>query len=245
MSHPSEAKPDYASRVTIARRRHPEMTEEARAAERRATLEAFERSLVTSAGERYATATLESFQIAEPQQDAKGAAHRAVRSYLARAGFLHGQNLLLLGNSGTGKDHLAIGACKFIIREHGIQPAWVNAQRWFAEMRDAIDAGASEVDAIETLAEPNVLVLSDPRPAAGPCTDRQVNLLYGVLDSRYSRQRATIITANVADAENAKRVFGVPNWERMRGGAWVVEMFWPSWREPAAEYRKDGREIIR
>lgn len=207
--------------------------------ERRKRCDAF----LDSAGLRYkVSATLNQY---EPSSQAKDPEKR--REYINRQQTAkdtvtewaetfndhHGQNMVLYGPVGTGKDHLAIAAVRFLFRDNLISARWVNFRDVVADNRDRITEGSKERDFINKLCSPKVLIVSDPVPQQGTITDAQSDLLYRMIEYRTREMRTTILTVNVADDQDAKSKLGVPTWDRLCHNAWKIHCAWPSYRQPA------------
>ena len=188
--------------------------------------------LVAQAGRRYASATFLNF-VGGPKQ---AAAVEYVESWCsAMLDAWEFSGLLLYGPVGTGKDHLAIAACRQLILERGKSVAWINGQAWFGEIRDSMDSDdRTEAAIIRRLSSPDLLVVSDPLPPFGDLTQHQATMLYRAVDARYSQAKPTICTVNVADDEEAERRMGVATWDRLCHDAWKLNCSWPSFRKPRA-----------
>lgn len=186
--------------------------------------------LVAAAGDRYRTCTLDNFT-GEYRQLV--AVLKELREYV-RGGCTCG--LVLFGPVGTGKDHLAFAICVESIRL-GKTVRWINGQRWFGSIRDAMDTNRSEADIILELATPDVLCISDPLPPIGQLTQHQATMLYRLVDARYARSLPTIVTVNVANDAEADERMGVATWDRLTHDAWKLFCNWPSYRKPKREIK--------
>lgn len=187
-------------------------------------------SLVAAAGERYRTCTLNNFKGDYRQLLA---VVQEVKEYV-KGGCTCG--LTLYGPVGTGKDHLAFAVCVEAIRL-GKAVRWINGQRWFGSIRDAMDTNRSEADIILELAMPDVLCISDPLPPIGQLTQHQATMLYRLVDARYGRSLPTIVTVNVANDAEADERMGVATWDRLTHDAWKLFCNWPSYRKPKREIK--------
>lgn len=184
--------------------------------------------LVSSAGARYRGCTLESFTCTEPQQRKVVA---ALTDYLKTEAH---DNVILYGPVGTGKDHLAFAMCKSAIKS-GRTVRWINGQKWFGIVRDAMDTEKSEASLIAELARADVLCLSDPLPPVGSLTQFQATMLYRAVDARYSKGLPTICTINVATDAEADERMGPATWDRLCHSAWKLFCNWESYRAPKRE----------
>lgn len=149
-----------------------------------------------------------------------------------------GDNLLLYGPVGTGKDHLAFAVCWQAVMAGDVDSAgWINGQSWFGRIRDAMDEKTTEESLIQRELRPDVLVISDPQPPIGVLTQHQASMLYRLVDARYCERKTTIITINVPSDEEADKRIGAAIWDRMNDRAWKLHCNWPSARKPAREVK--------
>lgn len=204
------------------------MAEERAAA--RARQEIIERlqGLISAAGKRYADCRLDSFACTTQQQNK---VVYALREYVTTEA---ADNVILYGPVGTGKDHLAFAVCRAAVAS-GRTVRWINGQKWFGLIRDAMETDKSEASLIADLAKPDLLCLSDPLPPVGPLTQFQTTMLYRLVDARYSRSLPTICTINVATDDEADSRMGAATWDRLTHGAWKLHCSWPTYRQPARE----------
>lgn len=184
--------------------------------------------LVSDAGDRYRDCKLATFRCDVISQES---VVRELAEYL-EGGCCCG--LVLYGPVGTGKDHLAFSVLREAIKL-GRTVRWVNGQRWFGMVRDAIDSHRAECDIIAEVTAPDLLCLCDPLPPIGMLTQHQATMLYRLVDARYARGKATIVTVNVATNEEADERMGAATWDRLCHDAWKIRCNWPSYRTPARE----------
>jgi DNA replication protein DnaC len=187
------------------------------------------------AGERYVGCRLENFRAETAYQK------RIVRDLSEYAKSIEErcrkpEGLVLFGPVGTGKDHLAYAMAASAVLA-GLSVGWLNGQDWFGQIRDAIDDETRESTLIGRIAKPDLVVISDPLPPVGQLTQHQAAMLYRAVEARYSRNKATIVTVNVADDSEADHRLGAPTWDRLCHGAWKVFCNWPSFRRPAREIK--------
>lgn len=140
---------------------------------------------------------------------------------------------MLFGPVGTGKDHLAVGVLAAAVGADLSVDA-INGQDWYGQLRDRISDRESDTEAsfIASLVRPDVLLISDPLPTIGVLTQHQATMLYRVVDDRYSRCKATVVTLNVENADEAEQAIGATTWDRLCSGAWIVSCRWASARKP-------------
>lgn len=150
-----------------------------------------------------------------------------------------GEQLLLYGPVGTGKDHLAFAVCWEVVMAGLVESVgWVNGQSWYGKIRDAMDDdGTSERQIVEGVSRPQLLVVSDPQPPIGGLTPHQSAMLYRLVDARYCQRKTTIFTVNVKDDAEGDLLLGEAAWDRMNDKAWKLYCNWPSARKPAREVK--------
>jgi DNA replication protein DnaC len=180
-------------------------------------------------GTRYADCRLGSFETAtEPQKTA--VAQLLTYCENARDNILQGAGIVLYGPRGTGKDHLAMAVARAVIMAGG-EVTWRNGMDLYGDIRDAMgEDGQTESSIIAKLVRPDLLYLSDPLPVVGPLTSHQMNMLFRILDGRYSRRRATLCTVNVASGTELDERMGPQNADRLKDGALAIYCNWSSYR---------------
>lgn len=238
---PGEAQPAKASfthladRLQAALEQKPEDAAERERVEagraelrRKAEMRQRFHDLLIAAGQRYRECTLDSFACASPQQQKIVS---ILREYVAKD---CPEGLILFGPVGTGKDHLAFAVCREALRA-GKTLAWINGQKWFGIVRDAMDTDRSERSLIDELKRPELLCLSDPLPPVGPLTQFQATMLYRLIDARYANGKPTICTINVASDQEADERMGAATWDRLTDGAYKLSCNWPSHRKASRE----------
>jgi len=194
-------------------------------------------------GERYAGCTFESF---EATTKAMTAAVQACRQYAeALAEDETKANLVLYGNCGGGKDHLAVAVCR-VLYDRKWEPVTATDRIYRGEAthemvfttgaiimtrcRDAIGSHREDIT-IAQYAQPSLLVLSDPTPPSGDqLTGFQASALVQVIDRRYRAERPTIVTINCRDRDQMNAMLTTPVADRLCHGAVAVPCDWPSYR---------------
>lgn len=184
-------------------------------------------------GKRYADCRVNNFRISDDRETCvrQSAVVSALTEYGdhadTRIGI--GQNIVLFGPAGTGKDHLLVGmawqACKF-----GHSVKWVRGCDFFGDTRDAMERELRERDFIREYTRPDVLVLSDPVPPSGGLSQFQAVTLFRIVDRRYRDLKPTWVTLNAVDREDAEKRIGVQTVDRLREGALSLHCNWESYR---------------
>lgn len=109
-----------------------------------------------------------------------------------------GSGLLLIGNIGTGKTHLAVSIIRELILK-GIPCLFYDYRDLIKEIQDSYNATvqATELGILRPVFETEVLLL-DELGAMKP-TDWKGDTISLILNSRYNQSRTTIITTNFRD----------------------------------------------
>jgi DNA replication protein DnaC len=107
-----------------------------------------------------------------------------------------GDGMLLLGECGTGKTHLAAAVIVEAIRRGG--PLWDATFRrcadLYAALREAYRSGTSEESVLRDYANPRLLVLDDL--GAGNLSDHERRFTLEILDRRHNAKLPTVVTTN-------------------------------------------------
>ena len=181
-------------------------------------------------GPRLRDATLENFEARDATAEAGLVELRKYAENLA-ANVKAGRGILLLGPSGTGKDHLLVSLGKLAAKLN-FPVQRISGPDLFASMRDALAVG-EERQRIELLQLVPVLILSDPLPPVGQLTPYQATVLYEIVDYRWQHSKPTWCSLNVTNKQEADDRLGSPIVDRLQADAVVIRCCWPSWRRPA------------
>lgn len=185
-------------------------------------------------GARYQDCRFDNFEILSPK-------HQAAVDQSRQADI--NRNMIWLGSSGSGKDHLMTAAIFEAIRTNqleaerfgepslrAIDVLWISGVELFADRRDSMK-DISEREFASRFCRADLLAISDPIPPVGQLTEFQMQLLYRIVDYRYSRCKGTWMTINIADKREAQQRLGSQTVDRLRQDAIVIECFWESYRK--------------
>ena len=115
-----------------------------------------------------------------------------------------GLGLLLTGDNGVGKTHLAVSVLRELMSQKGARGQFWDFHELIREIRNSYnpETKTTELMVLEPVVEADVLLLDDL--GAWKMTDWMNDTLFYVLNSRYLAKRATIITTNYQDADKEK-----------------------------------------
>lgn len=149
-----------------------------------------------------------------------------------------GRSLLLVGNVGTGKTHLASAIVQHVIREHGAQAVITSAAQIIRVAKGAMARNTqyTERDVIEELVGFDLLVIDEVGAQGG--TEYERSLLHEVIDQRYQQVLPTVLISNLpADVGGGPAgeltlldFIGERALDRLRQGGRAVRFTWGSAR---------------
>lgn len=192
------------------------------------------REIVETIGPRYRECTLESYHLTGSESQRK--ALEQIREFANATHDNYGCGrcgLVLMGNPGTGKDHLLSALMWYAIIRWGFNVGWFNGIELFSEMRDRIgDNDSKERSIIRRMVSPNILVLSDPVPPKGEIGRYNAEILYQIIDRRYRAMKPTWVSMNVYGGDDARNKLADNLVDRLRDNSLVITCDWESYRKP-------------
>lgn len=206
-----------------------------------AALSSWERQFAHVVGEKYVGCTFDAFDVRNPQGAAKKAAVEICRKVAGSVKEIvsRGQNVILMGPVGTGKDHLL--ACMLRpLMSNGGSCRRINGSDLAGQCRDLLDGKSTERDFLDQWAALDLLALSDPDGNREKQSDFYGDWLYRIVDARYRANKPVWATINATDEQDAKQKVGVRAWDRLVHRAVLVETYWPSFRRPAVKVNGKG-----
>lgn len=151
----------------------------------------------------YHAASLDNFQIPEKNPIAKktlGTALMQVRSFVREFPAGDRPGVLLTGDPGAGKTHLAVGAMRALI-EKGYECVFFDYQNLLDRIRSGYDAasGASDKEAYRSALDAEVLVLDDL--GAHRVTEWVEDTVTSIITYRCNHRKPLIATTNLPDVD--------------------------------------------
>ena len=130
------------------------------------------------------------------------------------------QSLLLMGDAGLGKTHLALAMAGRVL-DAGYDVVYVSAQRAFEQMDSNIFEGESEW--MEAMLEADLLILDDLGTEF--VTPHTVSALYRLADTRMCAHRPTIYTTNIITYQLLVSRYTEKVASRLLGSCEVLQFF--------------------
>jgi DNA replication protein DnaC len=150
--------------------------------------------------ERYRDCKIENYKLNLPGSAPSHAKARARAKRFIEDWKACDRGLLFMGPVGVGKTHLAVAILRTLVEENGVKGVFCD----FSDLLERIQATFSKAntDSAEDVLAPyrdaELLVL-DELGARRP-TPWVQDVLYGLINTRYNRERITIVTSNFGDA---------------------------------------------
>lgn len=149
----------------------------------------------------YESASLENFQIPQDNPTARsglGMVLMQVKSFVREFPSAKQPGLLLVGDTGTGKTHLAIAALKALI-EKGHEGLFFDYQNLLDRIRSGYDntSGASDREAYQSAMDAEILLLDDL--GSHRVTEWVEDTVTSIITYRCNHRKPLIATTNVPD----------------------------------------------
>lgn len=182
-------------------------------------------------GKRFAHLTFDDYKpVCDEASGVKRICKYFADSFPAR--LEHGDNLILLGNPGTGKNMLAACICRSVSdQEYSV--LHTTAIKMVRKIRESWkrDGELTEQEAIDQFSKPDLLVVDEVGVQYG--TDAEKILFFDVINDRYEGKRPTVLISNL-DMTGLTHYLGERTIDRFHeGDSACLEFTWDSWRRGA------------
>lgn len=166
----------------------------------RCRVEARARARLDSAGipRRYLGCTLENFETGlAGLRRARDVADQVLCDLQSGGDLRRGRGLVLTGNCGTGKTHLAVALLHCLIADYGLTGSFAEFTDLLRRIQEGYDrrAQSTSFGVLQPILETDVLLLDDL--GSMRVTDWVRDTLGLIVNERYSAQRITLITTNL------------------------------------------------
>lgn len=152
--------------------------------------------------EIYKDATLDNFDIRDTDIAGQelGAARLKILNYAHEFPLGPKPGLLIMGETGRGKTHLAVAALRRII-DKGFQGVFFDYQSLLDRIQSSFDAnsGSSDKEAYRTALDAEVLLLDEL--GARRTSDWVTDVVTSIVTHRYNHRKPLIVTTNVPDPD--------------------------------------------
>lgn len=180
---------------------------------------------------RFAHATLDNYKLDdEPEKQAK--AVKVCRSFVDNfpACLATGASMVMMGDVGTGKTHLACAMVKEISRRHGASTTYITAARMYRALKSTYgkDAEAEEQDVINEFVQRDLLVIDELGISYNSQAEKV--LLFDIINGRYEINRPTVIVTNMKTKAQIEEWLTKPVYDRLTERGRAVLFDWGSHR---------------
>lgn len=188
--------------------------------EKQAQRDKLERYQKSGVPERYFNESLDTYKITNKMQ---ATAAKAATNFLHAAKCGEFKSLVMLGNAGTGKTHLACA----IIREVGGK--YRTAPEIVEEMRrtKSFTANDTEAEIIDYYGRVKLLVIDEI--GRGISTTDEKYMVYQLVNARYNTRKPTVLISNLGKSDFLQYI-GVAAADRLVESAEILEMNGGSYR---------------
>lgn len=176
-----------------------------------------------------------SFESYQPTTEQLTKAKAVCKRYVCTFDLDKSRNLLLIGNYGTGKSHLAVSIAKEVMHKEYMSALFISTPKLLTKLRSTYNYGSKETEneIINQLSRVSLLVLDDiGSEQSKPSNDLNeqtwaTSKIFEIIDNRIGKH--TIYTTNYDVVELQQRLGG-RNFSRMMEDTFVVKMFGKDYR---------------
>ena len=158
---------------------------------------------------RFLSHSIETFEAVEPwQQKVKQQAVDFADNL--ESNLSQGRCIVMCGNPGTGKTHIAIGIASKAIRQ-GRTAVYTTVQDLVFAIRDTYGTGTTS-ETFKGFAEVDLLIIDEVGVQSG--TDNERQILFKVINDRYGAMKSTIVMSNLSK-DGIVDYIGPRAWDRL------------------------------
>jgi DNA replication protein DnaC len=156
------------------------------------------RQLLSSAEvpERYQHCSFDTFESWDPENRLLARAKHYVQEFVDTYPKVE-KGLLITGPIGTGKTHLAVAALRDLVLGKGVRGRFRDFSALVLDMQMSFDTPGRSRQILEPLISTELLVLDEL--GAGKMSAWVMDLLYYLVNTRYTESRVTVFTTNYTD----------------------------------------------
>lgn len=137
-----------------------------------------------------------------------------------------GQGILFIGNTGSGKTHLAISIAKEVLMK-GYTVKFVSLLNLMGSV-STDDFGISEALKIQELSKCKLLIIDDI--CVTNAGDRCKRILFNIIDNRVNAVKSTIFTSNIINVDEIKTSLNEQIFDRIAGSCVTINVSAESYR---------------
>jgi DNA replication protein DnaC len=131
--------------------------------------------------------------------------------------FDRGASLVMCGNTGTGKTHLACCIAKYAVQHRDKGAVYARAAQIIREVKDTYgrEGAGREVDVMLRYSSPDMLIIDEVGVQFG--TDAEKVILFDIINARYEKEKSTVLISNLTETK-IKEFVGERVIDRIREG---------------------------
>lgn len=179
---------------------------------------------------RFQGKTLKNYQLSSPEQiEVFNGVVAFLNEFKAPQGH-SGRCMTMLGNTGTGKSHLACAVALCVIKRYGGTARFSSVSEINRLVRESksYNTKYSETEVIEAFGNYDLLIVDEVGIQSG--TDAESRALFDVFNARYQNMKSTIVISNLNQAQ-VREALGQRIFDRLKeGGGEVLVFHWRSHR---------------
>jgi len=180
-------------------------------------------------GKRHAACDWNTYEIGEDEYaaDRKYVFDQVVEYARDPASLIEsGNNLVLVGTVGTGKDHLMTCVCRRIVAAGHTLRVISGFDLYEVMQRSKMTTGTTVPNEYK---ECDVLAISDIEPISG-VTDFKTSAILALINYRYVEMKPTLVTSNLKTMSEMNSALSDRVTSRLLGSATLCKCDWPDYR---------------